>query len=428
MKKLLLVVGLFVMGFGFIKTASAATLGISPSSGSFTAGQNFTVNINLDSTGQTVDGVDLFYLKYNPAILEVQDASATASGVQIQAGSLLPQTLTNTVDTANGRIAFSQVTTGGTTYTGSGILATITFKAKANGTASVAFDFTSGSTQDTNVAGGGVDRLTTVTNGSFVVTGGSDPITPPPGSTVVVRPDHYPSGTIFKYANNPTVYIKEGTLARPITDWSVYVNQVPASRSIITIPDSVTFPEGPVVGLRNATLIKASNNPTVYLIIDGKKFAFSSAQEFFDHNYNFSNVYSIDDINLVNNIPMSTETFARPVGTLFKYANSPAVYFLNSARTKRGYTTIQMFNIWNATLKDVVTIPTSETYPDGPIANMPNGIAVKGSSSTVYFVYDGVLRPFSNMALFDAMGLKQDQVKTFPESDISLHLVGSAME
>ncbi|MBX4191743.1 MAG: fibronectin type III domain-containing protein, partial [Candidatus Doudnabacteria bacterium] len=259
------------------------------------------------------------------------------------------------------------------------------------------------------------------------------PVTPPvipPGTTpALVRADHYPSGTIFKYAGNPTVYIKEGTGTRPITDWSVYVNQVPATRSIVTIPDSVTFSQGEVLGLRNATLIKASNNPTVYLIIDGEKFAFSSAQEFFNHNYNFSNVYSIDDINLVNRIPMSTKSFIRPTGTLFKYANSPAVYFLNTARLKRGYTTIEMFNIWNATLKDVITIPNSETYPDGPIANMPNGILVKGqSSSTIYFVFDGQLRPFNNTVLFDAMGLKQDQVKIFKDADIQLHTIGPSME
>ncbi|MBX4191246.1 MAG: hypothetical protein KW804_00375 [Candidatus Doudnabacteria bacterium] len=251
--------------------------------------------------------------------------------------------------------------------------------------------------------------------------------TPPPASGSLVTAALYPSGTIFKYANNPTVYIKEGVLARPITDWSVYVNQVPATRSIIVIPDSVTFPLGEVVGLRNATLIKASNNPTVFLIIDGEKFAFSSAQEFFNHNYNFSNVYVIDDIALVNRIPMSTKAFVRPSGTLFKYSNSPAVYFLNGARQKRGYTTLQMFNIWNATLKDVVTIPAGETYPDGPIANLPNGILVKGSAPTIYFVFDGVLRPFNNTALFDAMGLKMDQVKVFTDPDIQLHSVGGEM-
>jgi hypothetical protein len=436
MKKYILSLGLPLVLFGLVKISSAATLTLTPASGAYTANDTFTVNVNVNTSGQTVDGVDLYYLRYNPAILEVQDSNGTLSGIQISPGSLLPQTLSNTVDAATGRITFSQVTTGGTTYNGSGVLATITFKAKANGTSSVAFDFTLGSTSDTNVAGGGTDRLTSVSNASFTVTGGSDPTPPPPppppptppGTPIIVRPDHYPTGTIFKYANNATVYIKEGTIARPITDWSVYVNQVPATRSIITIPSTVTFTNGAVLGLRNATLIKASNDPTVYLILDGKRFAFSTAQQFFDHNYNFSNVYVIDDVNLVNSIPISTDTFQRPVGTLFKYANSPAVYFLNTSRLKRGYTTIGMFNIWNATLKDVVTIPDTETYPDGPIATLPNGIVVKGSTSTIYFVYDGILRPFTDMNLFSAMGLTNAMIKTYSDADIALHTIGAAME
>jgi hypothetical protein len=254
------------------------------------------------------------------------------------------------------------------------------------------------------------------------------PPNPPPSPPVTVRADHYPSGTIFKYANNPTVYIKEGSVARPITDFSVYQNQIPATRSIVTIPSSVTFTQGEVLGLRNGTLIKSSDNPTVYLVLSGTRFAFSSAQEFFDHNYNFSNVYVINDTALVNRIPINTGSFERPVGTLFKYANFPAVYFLNNTRAKRGYSSINMFNIWNATLKDVITIPNTETYTDGPIATLPNGILVKGSSATIYWIYDGVLRPFTNMALFNAMGLRMDQVKTFSDSDLGLHSVGSAME
>src|SRR3989344_4641111 len=442
MKKLLFLFAVYCLLFTAQK-ASAATLILSPTSGTYTINQPFTVTINLNTTGQTADGVDVFSLRFNPLVAQVQDAVTSVAGVQISAGTLLGQTLTNTVNNSTGTIQFSQVTTGGTTYNGSGVLATINFIGIANGSSNLNFDFTLGSTSDTNVAGGGTDRLTSVTNANFTVTGGTNPpiLPPPPAPTptptptptpsptpVTVRPDMYPSGTIFKYANDATVYIKEGDLARPITSWSVYVNQVPGSRSIIVIPDYVTFAPGPVVGLRNATLIKANNDPTVYLIINGQRFAFSTAQEFFDHNYNFSNVYVIDDVNLVNSLPISTDPFIRPFGTLFKYAASPAVYFLNNARQKRGYTTIEMFNIWNATLKDVIVLPDTETYPDGPIATMPSGIAVKGSTATSYFVYDGELRAFTDQSLFTSMGLTNAMVKTFSDADIILHQVGPVMQ
>ena len=155
--------------FLFPALASAATLSLSPSSQSVTVGQNFTVNVLLNAQGQAVDGVDISYLRYNPSLLQVQSATA---------GTLMPLTLSNNFAT-QGQIQFSQVASGGSSYTGQGTLLTIAFKALSQGTANVTFDFTSGNTQDTNVSGASTDLLTSVTNGSYVIQASSNP-TPTP--------------------------------------------------------------------------------------------------------------------------------------------------------------------------------------------------------------------------------------------------------
>lgn len=181
MKKIPLTFKAFLLSvtlFGFSCSALAATIVLSPSSKTVTAGQTFTVDILVDTQGADVDGVDVYSLNYNPSILEVVDASTAISGVQISSGSLLAVTLTNLV--SGGTIKFSQVSSGGTSYNGSGKLATITFKALASGTSAATFDFTPGSTSDSNVAGSGQDKLTSVQNGSYTVTGGSPPPPPPP--------------------------------------------------------------------------------------------------------------------------------------------------------------------------------------------------------------------------------------------------------
>ncbi len=211
MNKVIFWIGLPLILFGTVKIASAATLSLSPSTNSYTSGQVFTVDINLDTQGAAIDGVDLYFLRYNSAILEVQDSNSSVSGTQITPGSLLSQTLTNTVDAASGKVTFSQVTTGGTTYNGSGKLASISFKALANGTSSVAFDFTPGSTADTNVAGAGVDKLTGVTNGSYTVTGS---VTTAPTATISVSPSSITSGgtatLTWSTTNATSVSINQG--------------------------------------------------------------------------------------------------------------------------------------------------------------------------------------------------------------------------
>ncbi|MDD5750183.1 MAG: cohesin domain-containing protein [Candidatus Pacebacteria bacterium] len=162
----------FLLLFSFSPVmADGASLSASPSSGSYDQDDVFQVQILLNTGGQQSDGVDIFYLHYPADILQLQDADAQASGVQIQPGTLYPTTLSNLATTSgnDGKIDFSQISSGGGHYTGSGILATLTFKAIRNGTAGLTFDHTSGASVDCNVAVQGSDILSSATGASFTV-------------------------------------------------------------------------------------------------------------------------------------------------------------------------------------------------------------------------------------------------------------------
>ncbi len=163
-----IIVCFFALFFAAI-SAEAATLTLSPSSGNYSVGQTFSVDILLDTQGAAVDGIDIVYLNYNPTYLEVADDNASQSGIQITPGALMPMTLANTVNATNGKITFSQITAGGTTFTSSGaqVLATVHFKVLQAINTQVYFDFVVNGTADTNVASIGKDVLTTVTNGNY---------------------------------------------------------------------------------------------------------------------------------------------------------------------------------------------------------------------------------------------------------------------
>ncbi len=171
MKKLVFATALMFLVFVWVSNAQAATLSLSPSSGNNSVGSIFTVTILLNTQSQAVDGVDIRYLNYSPTLLEVQDDNTSLAGVQILAGTLFGNTVAHSVATANGRISFSQVAVGGSTYSNSAnaTLATVRFRVLTTGTALVTFNFALGSTADTNVAAGGSDVLTSVTNGSYIL-------------------------------------------------------------------------------------------------------------------------------------------------------------------------------------------------------------------------------------------------------------------
>ncbi|TSC75295.1 MAG: cytochrome C family protein [Parcubacteria group bacterium Gr01-1014_30] len=187
--------GLF---FFQVKAQTTATLALSPTSGSVAVNQTFTVNIALNTAGAPADGVDIYMLRFNPSVLQVVDADSAVTGVQIGAGTLMPNTVYNAANNTAGTIQFAQSASGGSSFTGSGTLATITFRGIAVGSSNVTFDFTLGSTTDTNVSYQGVDRLSQVTNGSYTVTAAGD-TTPP------ILSNGQPTGTLPSGTTQTTI-------------------------------------------------------------------------------------------------------------------------------------------------------------------------------------------------------------------------------
>ncbi len=200
---LFLFLALFFINSGIIKAQTQnATLALDPSTGSYIIGNTYTLNIRLNTNGNDTAGADIHYLNYNPALIEIQDSVSGTAGAQIQAGSLYTNTVVNSVDTVNGRINFSQTSFGGTTYNGTGILASVTFKALAGGTANLTFNFTAGNTTDTNVASLGQDVLNSVTNGRYTLTVASD--TTPPQVTNVASSGINQTAAIITWTTDET--------------------------------------------------------------------------------------------------------------------------------------------------------------------------------------------------------------------------------
>jgi hypothetical protein len=192
------------LAFALPAIASAATMSVSPASQTVKVGDVFTVAIKLDTQGAKIDGVDIHYLSFNPALLQVVDANASTEGIQITPESLMALTVSNKVDNKIGQVAFSQVAAGGTKYSGSGNLAVVQFRAMAPGTAALTFGYTAHSTTDCNVASAGSDILTAVINGSYTITKNSNgPATPPAGTNPSTNPSNPTNGTTNGAQNTP---------------------------------------------------------------------------------------------------------------------------------------------------------------------------------------------------------------------------------
>ena len=166
---------------------AAASLSFDPASKTVALNETFNVAVIVNTGGAETNGVDAI-IRYDGNKLEFVSAAM---------GSLYESILTpNPTPSSPGNLVLGAATSQ--SYNGTGTFATITFKAIAEGTANVYFDFTAGSTTDSNVAYQGEDLLGSISNASYTITqsgsgngeetkggvGGETPVSIPQSGTV----------------------------------------------------------------------------------------------------------------------------------------------------------------------------------------------------------------------------------------------------
>lgn len=169
-KNLLLIVGLFLVS---VSSALAADLSLSPSTGSYSAGQTFTVTLRAVPNGDSINAVEST-LTFDPAVLSVVSVGKTGSAFSLWTTE---PTFSNTAGT---------VTFGGgspTPFTTTSNLITVTFRAVKEGTGAVSFKNSSILAAD----GRGTDVFKNATPGSFSVTAATTP-TPTPAQPTETKP------------------------------------------------------------------------------------------------------------------------------------------------------------------------------------------------------------------------------------------------
>ncbi|MEX2144829.1 MAG: cohesin domain-containing protein [Candidatus Spechtbacterales bacterium] len=169
---LLVSLGLGIFGFFNASDAEAATLSLSPSSGTFEVGSTFDVNIFINTEGQTVNTISA-NLRFPPDALQVVSSSAGQSVIGIWVTS-------PGYDNANGTVELTGGIPGGLNTT-NGLVSTITFRAKRPGNAFVQFlDSSDVLLHD----GQGTSALRQTQNGVYTL------ILPPPAGPIVASETH----------------------------------------------------------------------------------------------------------------------------------------------------------------------------------------------------------------------------------------------
>jgi hypothetical protein len=173
---LLKAVFLVALFFAFTAVTHAANVALTPSTGSYSAGQTFTVTVQALPAGDNINAVEST-LNFDPAVLSVVSVSRDGSVFSLW-------TTEPSFNNAAGTITFG----GGspTPFTANSNILSITFRAVTNGAGSVTFGDTSVLAAD----GRGTDVFGSATNGSYTVAAATTPTpTPTPDPTPAEETD-----------------------------------------------------------------------------------------------------------------------------------------------------------------------------------------------------------------------------------------------
>ncbi len=140
----------------------AATLKIEPEIISAEAGQEFTVEVHLDTEGNSTDGADAI-IRYNSEKLEA---------VEILPGTIYQNYPIKKIE--EGKVSITGLASStGSFFSGDDLFASVKFKALLGGEENVRIDFAADSTVESNVAehGKGIDILTGVNDSVLYLSG-----------------------------------------------------------------------------------------------------------------------------------------------------------------------------------------------------------------------------------------------------------------
>ncbi len=232
-------------------------------------------------------------------------------------------------------------------------------------------------------------------------------------------------GTILKNSSGQTFLIEDSS--RKLLSSFVVIQRKLDSATAVTVPDDEiqSYQDGGRALPQEGTLVKAKDNPAVYMITNQEK-RLLSAFVFKQRGLKFADVLTAEAAGELDGYP--TGALMPPLdGTLIKAKELPAVYHVGNGKLEP--LTLFVFQQQGFKFKDVVGVPGSElaAWEVGKPMPPPTGLLVKAKSNpAVYYTESGVKRPIS-YDVFVARKYSFKNVIAAADSDIAILETGDPL-
>lgn len=190
-------------------------------------------------------------------------------------------------------------------------------------------------------------------------------------STQNGQPTVYSDGSLVKATDDPRVYLIDSGMKRWISSADIFLARGFQWGNInaVSPADLSLYPDGQTVGWPDGTLVKSNFSPGVYFISSGMKRAFASAEIFSGLGYQWGNIKIISQQDLDQYATGSViSNLVYPDGTLVRFDDGPNIYLISGGQ-KRLIPALETFISKGYDFKLVVVASAKDknTYPYGQI-------------------------------------------------------------
>ncbi len=237
----------------------------------------------------------------------------------------------------------------------------------------------------------------------------------------------YPDGTLFRSAQEPTIYLLQNGKKRPFKSMTALITRFDPKR-IVTAPEGEIsrYPLGTPISFPNFSLLKSGTK--YYLLDDDTLRPFDSALTVKKIGYNPDEIIEVQEDEIAD-MPIgetiTSKNANNPYGEIIIIKETQAWYFVKNnishliidpALAKIAFPSIKS---QNGTLSDLQqsTIGEPIKYPDGTLLKTP-------TSPKVYVIEHGKKRHIADEKMFLALGYQWSNVITTNDLMSSLYEIG----
>ncbi|MDA8192855.1 MAG: glycosyl hydrolase family 18 protein [Thermaerobacter sp.] len=240
----------------------------------------------------------------------------------------------------------------------------------------------------------------------------------------------YPNGSLLRVTNTSPVFVLLNGTLHHIPNPAILAGLGYTWSNVQVVPTLSNYQVGAplVVPYPSGTLLKASGQSAVYVIMNGVLHHISSAAVFFGMGYQWSQVMTVPGIS--PNWPVGPDLTRvvpyLPSGTVLKASSAPTVYMVNNGQLDP-IASASAFLAMGYQWSQIVAVSSLPSLPTGPAVTTParaypTGTLVRiANTSPVYLVQNGTLRHVTSPQALTNLGY------TFSEVTVVTELQGLAM-